>query len=62
MTPTQRTVLFWDTWRKRGNPYRVDQAETAPNVNEYAVELAVHGRTLRERRMTTAYRDLWKFA
>ena len=42
----QRTVLFWDTLRQRGNQYREHQAETAPHVLEYEVELVVDGRTL----------------
>ena len=33
---TQRTVLFWDVMRQRGNQYREHLAETAPNVLDYA--------------------------
>ena len=28
----QRSVLFWDVMRQRGNQYREHLAETAPNV------------------------------
>ena len=30
----QRTVLFWDVMRQRGNQYREHMAETVPNVLE----------------------------
>src|SRR6478735_8610068 len=42
----QRSVLFWDVMRQRGNQYRAHQAETAPHVLDYEVELLVDGRTL----------------
>src|SRR5262245_49404911 len=42
----QRSVLFWDTLRQRGNQYREHLAETAPHVLEYEVELVIDGRTL----------------
>src|SRR5215204_1567653 len=42
----QRSVLFWDVMRQRGNQYREHMAETAPHVLEYEVELVVDGRTL----------------
>jgi hypothetical protein len=42
----QRTVLFWDVMRQRGNQYREHLAQTAPNVLEYEVELIIDGRTL----------------
>jgi Protein of unknown function (DUF3141) len=42
----QRTVLFWDVMRQRGNQYREHMAETAPHVLDYKVELIVDGRTL----------------
>jgi hypothetical protein len=42
----QRSVLFWDTLRQRGDQYRAHQAETAPHVLDYKVELLVDGRTL----------------
>ena len=41
----QRTLLFWDVMRERGNQYREHMAETAPHVLEYAVELLIDGRT-----------------
>ena len=42
----QRTVLFCDVMRQRGNQYREHLAETAPNVLNYRAELIVDGRTL----------------
>jgi pimeloyl-ACP methyl ester carboxylesterase len=42
----QRTVLFWDVLRQRGDQYREHLTETAPHVLNYEVELVVDGRTL----------------
>src|SRR5512139_2538341 len=42
----QRSVLFWDVMRQRGNQYREHMAEKAPNVLDYEVELLVDGRKL----------------
>jgi pimeloyl-ACP methyl ester carboxylesterase len=42
----QRSVLFWDVMRQRGNQYREHLAETAPNVLDYEVELILSGKTL----------------
>jgi pimeloyl-ACP methyl ester carboxylesterase len=42
----QRSVLFWDVMRQRGNQYREHQRETAPHVLDYAAELVLDGRTL----------------
>src|ERR1700737_3007540 len=42
----QRSVLFWDVMRQRGNQYREHLAETAPHVLDYDVELVIDGRTL----------------
>ncbi len=42
----QRTLLFWDVLRERGNQYREHLAETAPHVLDYGVELVIDGRTL----------------
>ena len=42
----QRSVLFWDVMRQRGNQYRDHLAETAPHVLDYEVELVIDGRTL----------------
>jgi Protein of unknown function (DUF3141) len=44
----QRSVLFWDVMRQRGNQYREHLAETAPHVLDYEVELIVDGRTLEQ--------------
>ena len=35
----QRSVLFWDVMRERGNQYRQHLAEAAPHVLDYEVEL-----------------------
>src|SRR5690349_4725131 len=42
----QRSVLFFDVLRQRGNQYREHLAETAPHVLEFDVELVTDGRTL----------------
>src|SRR6476619_8489641 len=42
----QRSVLFWDVMRQRGNQYREHLAETVPNVLDYEVELVLSGKTL----------------
>lgn len=42
----QRSVLFADVMRQRGNQYREHMAEVAPHVLNYEVELIVDGRTL----------------
>ncbi len=42
----QRSVLFWDVLRQRGNQYRAHMAENAPHVLDYKVELVVDGRKL----------------
>ena len=42
----QRSVLFWDVLRQRGNQYREQMAENAPHVLDYQVELVVDGRKL----------------
>jgi pimeloyl-ACP methyl ester carboxylesterase len=43
---TQRSVLFLDVLRQRGNQYREHLTRTAPHVLDYEVELVVDGRTL----------------
>jgi pimeloyl-ACP methyl ester carboxylesterase len=42
----QRSVLFLDVMRQRGNQFREHLAKTAPHVLDYDVELIVDGRTL----------------
>lgn len=42
----QRTILFWDLMRQRGNGYREHLAKTVPHVLRYKVELVADGRTL----------------
>ena len=42
----QRSILFWDVMRQRGNQYREHMAETAPHVLDYEAELVIDGRTL----------------
>jgi hypothetical protein len=43
---SQRTILFWDVMRERGNGYRKHMAKTVPHVLRYQAELVVDGRTL----------------
>jgi len=42
----QRTILFWDVMRERGNAYLEHASRAAPHVLEYAFELVVDGRSL----------------
>ena len=42
----QRSVLFLDVLRERGDQYHAHAAETAPNVLHYEAELVCDGRTL----------------
>ncbi len=42
----QRSVLFLDVLRQRGNIYREQQEKTAPNVLEFDAELVLDGRKL----------------
>jgi pimeloyl-ACP methyl ester carboxylesterase len=42
----QRSVLFWDVMRQRGNQYREHLAESVPNVLDFKAELVVDGRKL----------------
>ncbi|MFL9823624.1 DUF3141 domain-containing protein [Rhodoplanes sp. SY1] len=42
----QRSVLFWDVMRQRGNGYREHMAMAAPHVLSYQAELIVDGREL----------------
>ena len=42
----QRSLLFLDVMRQRGNQYREHLAETAPHVLDYETELVVDGRQL----------------
>jgi pimeloyl-ACP methyl ester carboxylesterase len=44
----QRSVLFLDIMRQRGDQYREHVAQTAPHVLQYAAELIVDGRKLDE--------------
>jgi hypothetical protein len=43
---TQRGILFWDVMRQRGNQYKAHEAEAAPHVLDYPVELLIDGRKL----------------
>lgn len=44
----QRSVLFLDIMRQRGDQYREHVAQTAPHVLQYAAELIIDGRVLDE--------------
>lgn len=43
----QRSVLFFDVMRQRGEQYREHLAETVPHVLDYKAELVMDGRTLK---------------
>ena len=43
---TQRSAIFCDVLRQRGNQYRAHLTETVPHVLDYEVELVVDGRAL----------------
>jgi len=43
----QRSILFWDVMRERGNQYHAHLAETVPHVLDYGFELIVDGRQLK---------------
>ena len=42
----QRSILFWDVMRERGNQYHEHMAQLAPHVLSYAAELVIDGRAL----------------
>ena len=44
----QRSVLFLDIMRQRGDQYRQHVTQTAPHVLSYAVELITDGRKLEQ--------------
>src|SRR3954454_18320519 len=44
----QRSVLFFDVMRQRGDQYREHVAQTAPHVLQYAAELIIDGRKLEQ--------------
>src|SRR6201982_2739729 len=44
----QRSVLFMDVMRQRGDQYREHVAQTAPHVLQFAAELVIDGRKLKE--------------
>src|SRR5271154_6893823 len=44
----QRSMLFLDVMRQRGDQYREHVSQTAPNVLHYAAELMIDGRKLAE--------------
>ena len=48
MDAGQRSVLFLDVLRQRGDQYREHIAQTAPHVLQYAAELIIDGRKLDE--------------
>src|SRR4051812_41368001 len=42
----QRSVLFLDVMRQRGEQYRAHLSETVPHVLDYEIELVADGRNL----------------
>ena len=53
----QRSILFCDVLRQRGNQYREHLADPVPHVLDYQVELVIDGRKL-DRPSTTPWRRL----
>jgi|SRR5215467_11929633 len=47
----QRSVLYWDTMRQRGNSFR-EKAKTVTHVPEFASELVFNGGSLTGRSIT----------
>ena len=45
---SQRTVLYWDTMRRRGNQYIEHMEDKVPHVLQFEAELVMSGRTLPE--------------
>jgi hypothetical protein len=43
----QRSILFFDVLRQRGNIFRVQQEKTAPHVLDFDAEMVFDGRTLK---------------
>src|SRR5437868_15407080 len=48
MDASQRSVLFLDVLRQRGDQYREHVAQTPPHVLQYTAELIIDGRKLDE--------------
>jgi pimeloyl-ACP methyl ester carboxylesterase len=48
MDAGQRTILFWDTIRQRGNQFHQHMDRKAPHVLNYKWEMIINGRTLPE--------------
>ncbi len=46
MDAAQRSVLFWDVMRRRGNQYREHSSKDAPHVLRFHGEVLIDGRTL----------------
>jgi len=44
----QRSILYWDTMRQRGNQYFDHMAQRTPNVLSFDYELIINGRSLPE--------------
>ncbi|WP_416066722.1 DUF3141 domain-containing protein [Rhizobium sp. ZK1] len=43
---TQRSILYWDVMRERGNQYRLNSEATAPHVLSFTPEVLIDGRML----------------
>ncbi|QWW70250.1 DUF3141 domain-containing protein [Rhizobium sp. WYJ-E13] len=43
---TQRSILYWDVMRQRGNQYRLSSEATAPHVLSFTPEVLIDGRML----------------
>jgi hypothetical protein len=44
----QRSILFWDVLRQRGNQYLEHTARTAPHVLQFKTDVVLDGRTLKK--------------
>lgn len=44
----QRSVLYWDAMRQRGNQYEAHMAQKTPHVLKFDYEMIINGRTLKE--------------
>lgn len=53
---SQRSVLFLDVMRQRGDQYREHVAQTAPHVLSFAAELIIDGRSRSTMRWYASFR------
>ena len=51
----QRSILFLDILRQRGNIYREQQGKVAPNVLQFEASLVLDGREFRGRSIISSF-------